>query len=217
VYFIKGRSLPRRELVCEWVAARLAETLGLPIAPFGIADVPFELCEPAMGPWLQDLGGGPAFASERIEASQLTPIDVHSVRPDERALIAAFDWWIQNMDRTLTELGGNPNLLWRPAKDDGEIVLIDHNQAFDSKFESATFLETHAFGEDLSRLVGNFVAREEVRQRLEACLPALDDAFDQVPVEWYFTDPEQTIPATWSADGFRKVLERCLTDELWKP
>ena len=40
VYFVKGPRATRRGLVAEWVCARLATELGLPIAPYAIAEVP---------------------------------------------------------------------------------------------------------------------------------------------------------------------------------
>ena len=125
VYFVKGRSVPKRELVSEWVAARLGRAVGVNVAPFDIADVPQELCAPSMGAWLADLGPGAAFASQRVMAQEFALEHRELVPADARALIVAFDWWVRNSDRTLTEKGGNPNLLWKPiGREEGEVIVF---------------------------------------------------------------------------------------------
>lgn len=216
VYFVKNRSLPRRELVAEWLAACLAEALGLPIPPFCIAEVPTELVESAMGAWLGALGDGPAFASQRAEATELSWQQVDDMPETDKALIVAFDWWVQNMDRTLSRHGGNPNMLWRTQGEDGRVVVIDHNLAFDLTFDVTVFVDSHAFGASFKRLVGDFIERERVRQLFTGVLPRAQEACATIPEEWHFIDPECTLPASWTVQEFIATLNRCLTeDQFW--
>jgi len=216
-YFVKGRSLPRRELVAEYLCATLAQALNMPVPPWCVAVVPVELVSTSMGGWMAELGAGKVFASQAVQGTELGWRQAQAVEGSLQALVAAFDWWVRNMDRTLTPLGGNPNLLWSPGEDESQLVVIDHNLAFDASFDAAQFLETHVFRDEFQRLASDYIDRETVRQRFLAALPAVKVACDTIPVSWRFVDPERTLPAKWSEDEFRQLLGRC-SDELgfWK-
>lgn len=137
VYFVKGRSATRPGLIAEWLCARLAEHFGLPLPPYSIATVPEELIEADLTGWLHDLGVGEVFASQRINAVELTEVHRELVPAAVRRDVIAFDWWVRNGDRNLTVAGGNPNLLWNP-EGEGSLVVIDHNLAFDPDFWRTT-------------------------------------------------------------------------------
>lgn len=209
VYFIKSGALPKRELVAEWVAANMAKAVGLPIPAFDLAEVPEALCDKRMGPWLQDLVPGVAFASQRVEAGDFAWSMTTHVPPQLRALIVAFDWWIHNADRTLSSLGGNPNLLWRQGKHGGEVVVFDHNLAFEMAFSAEAFLDSHVFAADLKLLVSDWVAREQVRQEFVAALHWLAGVCANIPESWHFADAEQTVQAGWRLSEFVTTLARC--------
>lgn len=108
VYFVKGAGAGRRSQIAEWIAGKLGLALGLPIAPFEIVDVPEALLEFDSSLDLTDLGAGPAFGSQRQEAMELTASAVSEVPACLQRDLLAFDWWIHNSDRLLTEKGGNP-------------------------------------------------------------------------------------------------------------
>ena len=116
IYFVKGVGAGRRSLICEWIAGSLGLALGLPLAPFEIVEVPEELIEFGTGLDLDlsELGHGPAFGSRRREVMELTASAVPEVPEPLQQDVLAFDWWIRNGDRLLTERGGNPNLFWAP-------------------------------------------------------------------------------------------------------
>ena len=63
---------------------------------------------------------------------ELTASTVMEVPVNLQQDVLAFDWWIRNSYRYLTEKGGNPNLFWQP--DSHGLVVIDHNLAFDAEF-----------------------------------------------------------------------------------
>ncbi len=73
-----------------------------------------------MGVWLLENQEG---------STEITFANRSIVSKTRRRDLVAFDWWIKNGDRQLTEIGGNPNLLWTPESD--SMVVIDHNMAFD--------------------------------------------------------------------------------------
>lgn len=124
-YFVKGRDVGRRSLLCEWIAGNLCKALDLPIAPFTLAYVPEELLEFADLETQQMLGVGWVFASLKQEATDLEFSAIARIPEELQQKIFAFDWWIANTDRTLTKIGGNPNLLWENANKN--LVIIDHN------------------------------------------------------------------------------------------
>ena len=158
VYFVKGLRAGRPTLVKEWICGRLAEALGLPIAPFQIVNVPPELIEVPSNLALNELGAGLAFGSqERVLVSDIVFSQVPRVPLETRRDILIFDRWVRNYDRSLTAHGGNPNLLW--AVDGDAVVMIDHNNAFDHEMDGQTFAHQHIFGEDLLDLLNDEAAK----------------------------------------------------------
>ncbi len=82
-----------------------------------------------------------------------------------------FDWWVHNEDRHLTLRGGNPNLLWDMQL--GQLVVIDHNQAFDRDFNASRFLDSHVFAACWNRIYGDHVERGRYQTRMENVLSKL--------------------------------------------
>jgi hypothetical protein len=215
VYFVKGRSATRTGLAAEWIGAQLAMSLGLPIAPYAIADVPVELIEADLSGWLQELGPGAVFASQRVEAVNLTTTHIDLVSHLQRQDVLLFDWWIHNGDRNLTAMGGNCNLLWKPSDDDG-LVLIDHNLAFDPEFSPAEFLELHVFANEATNLFSDFVLRQQYQARIEEALKKWAETCDNLPKAWSFVDSEETIPVDLRVAEIKRFLDRALTDAFWQ-
>ncbi|MGH8484303.1 MAG: HipA family kinase, partial [Pseudomonas sp.] len=143
VYFVKGMGAGRRSQICELVAGKLAVAFGIPIAPFELVNIPADLLAIGGRNDLAELGPGIAFGSRRCRVTELTQARVAEVPPELATDVLVFDLWIKNEDRTLTEFGGNPNLFWDVSTE--ELVVFDHNQAFDPGFSRSTFLNDHAF------------------------------------------------------------------------
>ncbi|EQD26349.1 hypothetical protein B2A_15680 [mine drainage metagenome] len=199
LYVAKGRETTQRGLVAEWLCAHLGRALDLPIPPFTLLEVPAELVA-ALGAEGGALGASTAFGS-RLESgvqdfaiAQLRNVDVAL-----RRRLLAFDWWVENADRTLSELGGNPNLLWRAAGD--ALLVIDHNLAFDREFDESTFFATHVFHGDASALFEDWINWTDAANRLRAALPSFDEALASMPEQWNWLDPEATLPVgiDWTA------------------
>src|SRR5690606_4300490 len=118
--------------------------------------------------------------------------------------VLAFDWWIRNADRSLTELGGNPNLLWDGESD--SLVVIDHNVAFESAFDQSLFLETHVFRDDINDVFGDWQARQSYRARFERSLAVFDQSCEQVPDEWWWF--AEDVPSDFDREMIRSSLAR---------
>jgi hypothetical protein len=213
IYYVKGSGAGRRSQICEWIAGRLGESLGLHIPAFAIVEVPWELGDLGGMPDLADLGTGPAFGSRRHSLIELPHSAVDDVPPEVQRDVLIFDWWIHNEDRTLTAAGGNPNLFWDPAE--GALLVLDHNQAFDPDFDPANFQRLHAFKGQIPALFGDLVSRAEYARRLELALERWGAILAEIPPEWHFQDAEMTVPTQFDASAELKLLTRCMDKEFW--
>lgn len=214
IYYVKGVDAGRRSQICEWIAGQLGLALGLPLAPFSIVDVPGELLLTGGVAELSGLGAGPAFGSMSREAMELSSAIVERVPTQLQRDLLAFDWWIRNPDRYLTDLGGNPNLFWDPASD--ELIVIDHNQAFVADFDRKSFLDLHVFAEQADAVFRDIVSRSDYNQRFREALDCWERIKDGVPVEWFFLDSEQTVPTNFDLDEVHRLLLECKQPDFWE-
>lgn len=189
IYFVKGKAATRRGLIAEWLCAELGSKLGLPIAPYAIASVPDELIAADVNGVYQDLGAGPTFASSRIGTTEFSRPQLVNVARTLRRDVLLFDWWIHNGDRNLTDIGGNPNLLWRPAD---------------------------VFSSDAADLFNDLSLRDQYRIRMTGALQYWPAICDTLPEEWNFIDAEQTIPTEFPFVAVRALLDRVSTDAFWQ-
>lgn len=210
-YFVKGIGAGRRSQVCEWIAGNLGLELGLPLAPLEIVDVPEALVE--NNPKYRDLGVGPAFGSQKQQIMELNYAGIIHVPRELQRAVLAFDWWVHNEDRQLTETGGNPNLFWEPEHE--KLVVIDHNQAFDSDFSIEKFKEFHVFSDQVNNLFGNALYRDEFSGKFKLALKSWKRICDNIPKEWYYFDPERTVLADFDLSDILRILERCNEETFW--
>ncbi|QBG48463.1 hypothetical protein EGM51_14045 [Verrucomicrobia bacterium S94] len=154
--WVKGAELSKPELAAEWISACLAKEWGLPIAPFGLVYIDPLLIEYSSMPEISSLGSGIGFGSYHVEgAVELDYPESLKIDSELRADILLFDYWIQNEDRTLGENGGNPNLLLHIPE--GDVVIIDHNLAFDVSFAKETLFGTHVFRDFRQKWTGEYI------------------------------------------------------------
>lgn len=211
LYFVKGRGAGRRSQIAEWLAGHLALGFGLPIADFSLLEVDRNLI--AGGPaWLADLGHGMVFGSRQHAAVQefgLTHVPLVDASLQRDVLV--FDWWVRNADRSLSDVGGNPNLCWDQAA--AKLLLIDHNQAFDVDFDSVIFLRTHVFRSMWDSL--DLVERSAYLPRFEQALARWPQAVQSIPTEWWYVDDEHTVPANVDLAMLLTTLQRYSTPQFW--
>ncbi|WP_322521987.1 HipA family kinase [Guyparkeria halophila] len=206
-YFVKGIGAGRKSQLSEWLCGKFAEAIGLPVAPFKIVEVPEELLEFDNGMDLSDLGSGPVFASEKQEVIELTGAAIDEIPDEVQRDVLVFDWWVRNSDRMFsTENGGNPNLFLRPRSH--ELVVIDHNQAFDEDFSPEEFLEYHIFAHQAEGVFGDMFRRDAYNSRFASILDQWDVIRRTVPPEWGYTDPEMTVPVSFGLEDAYRVLSQ---------
>lgn len=203
LYVAKGRETTQRGLMAEWICGHLARALDLSIPEFTLLDVPPDLVA-AFGPDGGALGAGLVFGSrQEANVQEFAVTQLKHIDAKERLQLLAFDWWVENADRSLTPHGGNPNLLWRAAEN--RLLVIDHNLAFDTAFDETEFFAMHVFRDEAATLFGDLVCRAETSALLESALGCFDAAVSSLPHAWSWVDVAQTIPVQvdWNATKAR--------------
>ncbi|QPE18754.1 hypothetical protein IMQ36_06480 [Providencia rettgeri] len=184
IYVVKSNaSVPRRELIHEYVASVLAKKINLPIPDFAIVYVPNEIVDFLPPDLRGKLSCGYAFASRYIEDSaSITFTLAHQlIDIQKQKEIYLFDRLINNSDRSLTKLGGNVNIIYNIKKQ--SYYLIDHNLAFDPYCDISMF-DFHVFSpKNRSWQYDMFdsISNEEL---IECINSSCDDALAEIPSEW---------------------------------
>ena len=207
MYAVKGRQALIRGLISEAVCGYLAGRAGIPIPDFVIAHVDHSLIAASTDRQFEhSIGEGYAFASLWIEPTQPLPPSLISTL-DRRLLatIYAFDHWVKNGDRSLTEYGGNPNLLIALATN--SLVAIDHNLAFSTTYNPSE-LEVHACRNAWLDERQNMVFRDECKSNLDNAMVGLDSFIDCLPDEWL--DAEDGL-----IDDIGRSLARASSQLFW--
>jgi len=180
LYYVKGNAAGRKALISEWIAGNLGRRLGLPIPNFFQAVIPPELITYSARDDAGDLGGGIGFASKFVEnADELTYLFIGQVESKLRAKILLFDWWTANADRTLSEHGGNPNILWSHSAK--KPFVIDHNLALE-KESLENFWRDHIFAD--ARTHWNQAFQKEMTPMMLSALNDLASLWNDLPDQW---------------------------------
>lgn len=212
LYFVKGRAAGPRSLICEWLGGHLAKAFGLPVPDFAVAIAPPELLE--LHPDGRDLGPLPLFASRQVlHVQEFSIAHLDKVTEQLQRDVLAFDRWVNNGDRTLTTRSGNPNLLWDNNRQ--ELVVIDHNLAFEANFDTRSFSETHVFAGQISFLIQDLIEPLRLRERCRQALDVWSVACNTVPPEWWYADVEQTVPTSFDASAARALLGLYENESFW--
>jgi hypothetical protein len=212
-YYVKGTGshAGHRSLLAEWISAHLAREFGLPIAPFQLVDVPEILIEIVSPEWAS-LGSGTAFASEQQTfVQELQWSQIKQVPIELQQDILVFDWWIHNADRSLTDKGGNPNLLWDTQEK--KLAVIDHNNAFDLGFHPTEFCESHVFRAQIPAVFEDCVVRATYTERMERAFAAFETACNNSPLNWWWIG--DGVPCSFNKDEARRLLARFDDQSFW--
>lgn len=184
VRWCKGSHTGFRSLVSEWICARLAREIGLPIPDFKIFRLDctgFNLWRKTQNievPNLVTEANPFVFGSLNVENCKdvIDPcVDLGHIAPKDLGAVYWFDKLIHNTDRT----DYNSNLLVN-----GSIYIIDHNNAFDSAFTEAEFNEEHLLRNYRSALSTSEVDALKERVRELAQGKFLDQAWNEMPSVW---------------------------------
>ena len=174
-------------LVKEWLAGHLAQDFGFKIPKF----VPAFLCQDLIAAYpdfrkhevISKPVEGVVFASKwQAFAKEFMYPNVKMVSLELQQDLLVFDLWIGNDDRSLTEKGGNVNLLWSPQQE--SFFVIDHNLAFPDQLKN-DFLSDHVFrGSAGERYQFDLITREAYELKLQKKLQKWNIYVSSCPKEW---------------------------------
>lgn len=148
------------------------------------------------------------FASRQVEEFQeIKYSEIGNVSEVKAKLLFFFDYLIQNEDRTLGALGGNPNLLFNSLTK--EIAVIDHNLGFDINFDFESYKEHHIFSSLWYCPQRDLHLIPELRAKLPNIIQKLRDYVDDIPEDWLENQPELI-------EEIFNRLELYKNDEFWE-
>lgn len=212
-YVVKRLNATYQGCIYEWVSAKLGQTIGLPIPRCCLVYIDESLVE-YDSDLIYDLGCGIGFATEYQE--DLQEVSVERINSADKGILKdlfLFDYWINNEDRTLGERGGNPNLYYNVVSK--ELVVFDHNLAFDKKFTIDELKRCHVAGSAFRGQTDMFVPeidRQNLYSRFATAFQGLDDILEDIPEEWL----EGIADADGEIERIKVVLGKYQTDEFWE-
>lgn len=211
LYVVKGMPcVPKKQLIAEWVSASLAREMDLSLPDFRIVYVDKSLTE-YVPEWKNELREGYAFATKFIAGvSPITFTQAHkSVDEKQQKRIYLFDKWINNSDRTLSQQGGNVNIIFDYRNN--RHYLIDHNLAFDHDVTASEF-DYHVYSSRHRSWIFDFVDRMEGEDDTKRAKEILTAVFDSIPDEWELDDTSENEEFL---DFVGATLDRINTDDFW--
>lgn len=210
-YIVKGRpKLRQSELAAEFISAHLARSLELAIPDFCVVDVGRELIE-FMPSLRGQLDPGPAFATKYIEGCSTLNLQQArtSVNVQDQKRIFFFDRWINNSDRSLTEFGGNVNIIFDPLNN--RYYLIDHNLSFAQAVEDEEY-DVHVYSANGRAWFYDMMDKPELLDLANAAIASLDQVFSEIPDVW-LPDGDNDRESYFSE--IRTCLSRVNNDDFW--
>lgn len=211
LYVIKGMpSVPRVQLIAEWISAHIGLEMGLSLPDFGMAYVDRSLTQ-YVPEWRNALSEGFAFATKFIPGvAPITFTQAHTnLDEQEQKKIYLFDRWINNSDRTLSPQGGNVNIIFDYRNN--RYYLIDHNLAFDQDDDDDAF-DYHVYAQRHRKWWFDIVDRPQSEDELTRTKAIVPLCVTHIPDEWL---PEHQEEREECFARIERLLNRNDTEEFW--
>ena len=191
----KGNHTGIRAVICEWICARLAVRLELPVPEPAILRLDTDNFESwrvkrnSEVPTLVTAVNPYVFGSLNVNNVKdvfKPEIELAHINENRLAEIYMFDRLVRNTDRTYA----NSNLLVN-----GSVYIIDHNNAFDPAFDPQVFADEHILREYYRR------SSERVRSDFQALVAEritgrfIDEIWSEMPEAWADVGAELLPPA----------------------
>ena len=167
------------------ICGNIARDLGLPIPPFKIMDLPYNIFDA----WAQfhpneDPIVTPAthqvFASQDVEFGHIITdaAELKALDPSCAVQVYLFDRFVKNTDR----IDMNSNMIFRP--DTGMFFIIDHNNALADNFDATDFDASHILRDAYKKASTEVVEAFEARIRSLVTQSYLETLWNDMPPEW---------------------------------
>lgn len=183
-----------RELVNEFVIARLGQLLSLPVVPFEIVHMSKEQIQYIPKKFSSNYKPGKQFASLFIDncigLSNKPPHPTKNEIKNHQVLagIFVFDHWVHNADRTKSNI-----LLERLPEDKYNIHMIDHGKCFSGgyKWNEATLQKRKGFKKDsivhiwaAGMLEDLTIVSSYIEQILALPEVSIEEVIREIPEDW---------------------------------
>lgn len=183
-----------RELVNEFVIARLGQHLSLPIVPFNMVYMTAQQIQYIPKKFSSDYNPGTQFASLFIDncrgLSKEPPQPTKKEIRNSQVLagIFVFDHWVHNADRTKSNI-----LLERLPEGQYDIHMIDHGKCFPGgyKWNKATLQEQAKFKKDsivhiwgVGMLEDRSILSSYIEQILALPEVVIEEVIREIPPDW---------------------------------
>lgn len=215
--YLKTAGVLGSSLIAEWLGGRLAELMTLGCADIAIIEVPEMLAKANLKPEWSEFKAGVGFGSYAMPSGyrDLMASDIGRLKEAHLAELFLFDYWIQNLDRIMGPVAGNPNAL--VSSDLTELIAIDHDNAFDVDFD-AQAMDKHHIGRSVRHYWRDKHRQESWLNRARVAISVLDEIWGELPEEWVYSDLDNTNSEIYTKDYYRRILEKPLRDsaDFWK-
>lgn len=180
-YVIKRQRAGFEGCIKEWLLGKLGQSFGLPIPECQLVQISDMLLD-YNDNYQSEIGEGIAFASEFIsDLQEVNYQQLDSLSVDVLRELYIFDYWVNNADRNLTELGGNPNLFYKQSN--LNVIVLDHNLAFDENFLIIDHQELHVCRRFWPAQF-DFEIQQSYENRMTNALDIWDDLVSKIPNDW---------------------------------
>jgi len=92
--------------------------------------------------------------------------------------------------------------------------VIDHNNAFDVRFNPVEFCESHVFREQIPAVFEDFIVRATYIERMELAFAAFEKACNNSPLDWWWIG--DGVPCSFNKDEIRRLLARFDDQSFWR-
>jgi hypothetical protein len=212
-YVVKRLNATFKGCLYEWIAANLGQRFGLAIPDCALVNIDEFLVEYDTE-LLTGMGSGIGFGSTlKPSLIEVNVNLLHKANPQILKDLFMFDYWIKNGDRTLTELGGNPNLYFNIVS--SELVIFDHNLAFENHFnvdDHKLYHVSNFLFRGQTDLFEPIFERQKYEEKFIKALDGLDAIIATIPDEWLDGIPN----ALGEINRIRVVLGAFKHDDFWR-
>ncbi|EAN9585816.1 hypothetical protein GB312_08740 [Salmonella enterica] len=157
-----------------------------------------------------ELSPGPAFATRFVENASTINIQQarSAVNIQDQKKIFFFDRWINNADRSLTDIGGNVNIIFDAVNN--RYYLIDHNLAFAQDTTDDEY-DVHVYSANGRKWEFDILDKPELMDLASGAIGSVEEKFNQVPDEWFSSDEERELMLNEIMNCLNRVSDR----EFW--
>lgn len=206
VRWCKGSHTGLRSLISEWICARLARRMGLPVPDFAILKLDVSTFRNWRGyqenpvPEIVTDFNQYVFGSLNVDGCKDVVDPKSELRHVDKVMLCKvflFDKLIHNTDRT----DFNSNLLAN-----GSVYIIDHNNAFDPEFTTSEFADEHILREFQDAMTHDekSVFVRSVEELANG--PFLEEVWGEMPCEW--TDAgSEILPLAYIRDVLKEECD----------